>query len=153
MTDKILPKLPVFDTRDVSVKFDQHFTLARTCLVKSWKIKTENIKVKLHINSIELDLDCIDGINFDFATIRQELRDLLPMSEKENELYVLESTLFAAQMMAIQYYSYFPAKLLNDFYFTGSLATTFLPYDLEGKPIKLDVIDIEEVYIKPPNVL
>ncbi len=150
---KIIPKTPVLETRDVNVKFDQHFTMARTCLVKSWKIKTENIKVKLHVNNIEVDLDCIDGVNFDFPTIRQALRDVLPMSEKENELCVLEATLFAAQFTAVQYYSYFPAKLMNDFYFTGTLSTTFLPYDLEGKPIKLDVVDIEEVYIKPSNLL
>lgn len=153
---------PVSDSRLFILKKDDNYGLGRTCMVKSWKVLAPaNVGVRIVINNTELKLDntdeksdLLDGIFFDMEKIRKALRDIIPMTPDENELALIESSMFSAQLTAISHYNSFPARYLDNFFFSGTLYTYFIPFDLRtGEKVFPKQIDIEEVYIKTKQAL
>lgn len=134
-------KEPIYETRQTKLKYDQSYGIGRTTLVKKWKITSPGVTAKLCINGIVVDLPFMDGITFDVKQIRDYLRNIIPCSEEDNKLCVAESTIFGSQILATEYYSYFPSHKLFDFIFTGELSVSFIPNNMYHD------IDIEEEFI------
>jgi hypothetical protein len=138
----ILPKLsaPKSLTRISELRNEHGYGIGRTALIKRWKILDPEIKGILKINNIPINLDYLDGTNFDLCKIRQSLRDIIPESKEDNDLYVAESTMFGSQLEAINYYKYFPVKQLSNYLFTGTLCITFDLCKSEGNiPEKISI--------------
>lgn len=155
-------QVPEYDTRVFILKKDNNYGLGRTCLVKSWKVITpDNVGVKIIIDGIELKIPdseekdlsnhlILDGRSFDLPVIINYLRSIIPMSEEENNLCLIEASIFSAQMSATSYYNYFPLSIFNSLLFTGNMYTHFIPYDITtGRYLFPEQIDIEEVFVKP----
>jgi len=135
---------PKFFTRCLSINDKHKYGIARTTLVKKWKIKTPNVRAKLTINGLPIELDYLDGKEFDITKIRTSLRDIIPLSKEENDLCIIESTIFGSQIQAMEHYKYFPIEKLNEYIFTGDLCIIFNPYDGENFP---EEFEIEETHI------
>jgi len=133
---------PKYYTRMVSLKREEGYGIGRTTMIKRWKVTDPNVKLKMRINGVDIDLDCLDGVEFHSSKIRRQLRELVPCSKQENDLCAAESTMFGTQLSATEYYRYFPESVLFDLIFTGDLCITFVP---EGDDFP-DNISIEEEY-------
>lgn len=136
---------PKYYTRQVQLRADQGNGVSRTVLARRWKILTPGITAILKINGIEISPDYItglDGVNFDLADIRKQLRELIPMSPEENNLCRAEATLFGTQLLATEYYRYMPTKFLFDCVFTGELCVTFKVISQNGQIP--DIIEMDE---------
>ena len=116
---------PIYITRNVHLKHDQGYGIGRTGLIKSWKVITPDIKLKMYINGTHINLDFLDGVYFDIPKIRANLRDILPECAETTNLCNIDSTLFGTQLLGTEYYRYFPSDFLFDFIFTGDLCITF----------------------------
>jgi len=133
---------PKYYTRLVSLKREEGYGIGRTTMIKRWKVLDANVKVRMRVNGVDIDLDFLDGIEFDAEKIRRELRDIIPCSKQENDLCAAETTIFGAQLSSTEYYRYFPSSMLFDMIFTGDLCITFVP---QGENLP-DTIAIEEEY-------
>jgi len=132
---------PKYFTRISYLKRDEGYGIGRTSMIRRWKIVSEKVKATLRINGVKIGLDFLDGINFDVEEIRKGLRSLIPETEEEQELCIIENNLFGTQLLATEYYRYFPVSHLFNMIFTGGLCVTF---DIEGE--QLEKIKIEEEY-------
>ena len=97
---------------------------ANTCCLKILKIKVP----KYILNSKEIRVPyvlCINGIDvepsertsnyliWNFESIRNEIRDIIPLSQRENDLIRLEETLAYNSVMAQKFYSVDLKELMN----------------------------------------
>jgi hypothetical protein len=139
---------PKFYTRCVNLKDHQSFGVDRTALIQNWTITEPNITAKIIINGIILEplgvLNFLDGKVFNIPKIREALREIIPMTKRENNLCAIESTLFGTQLLSTEYYRYFPSSCLFDMLFTGDLCVSFLPQAVSGELPQR--IAIEETY-------
>ena len=133
---------PIHITRKVFLNQDQGYGIGRTGLISSWKV-LDDYQLQMFVNGLRVDLDFLDGKEFDIAKIRSALRDVIPMSEEETQLCNIEATLFGTQLLGTEFYRYFPSKYLFDYIFTGELCITFEPME-KFLPKR---IEIEETYV------
>lgn len=153
MTDtakQILPFLsePILYTRRVQLRSDQSYGMPRTICCKRWKILTPNVTAVITVNGARLELPSLDGVSFDCSAIRQELREILPMTAEESMLCGIDASLYSVQLLATDYHTYFPASCLFDLIFTGELCIVFDVKTTDGSPLP-DRIDMEEEYALP----
>lgn len=142
MTSKINLPYPKFYSRSVTLDKNQQYGVGRTTLVKKWKIITPNIKAKIIINGIPLNIDFLDGIEFDIPKIREYLKNIIPLTYEENELCILESTIYGSILNCMDHYKYFPINQLENYLFTGDLCIKFEPFDdTINFPDKIDIIE------------
>lgn len=142
MSKLIRLEKPIFIKRKVFLNRDQGYGIGRTGLISSWKI-LDDVKVKMSVNGIPVELDFLDGKEFDVEKIRYALRDLIPYTAEDTQLCNVEATLFGTQLLGTEYYRYFPSKYLFDFIFTGELCITFNPIGSKSP----ERIDMEETYV------
>jgi len=146
-TDVIRLDAPKYYTRATELRSEQDYGIGRTTLVRSWKIITPNVKGKLQINGVTMDMPELDGKYFNIPFIRSTIRDLIPSTKEENDLYIAESTIFGAQLTSTEFYKYFPTSYLFDFLFTGGICTMFkLEHEIEGESVP-DIVKIEEEFV------
>ena len=133
---------PKYYIRPAQLRSDQGYGIGRTALIKKITITTPNITAIMSINGVPIQLDGLDGKVFDISYIRSILREIIPTNSTENMLCNVESTIFGTQLLAIEYYRYFPENFLFNMLFTGDLCVTFSPTSTNG--VLSDNIDIEE---------
>jgi hypothetical protein len=134
---------PICISREVDLRLDQGYGIGRTGLISSWKVLDEGVKLNMFVNGLRVGLESLNGSEFNISKIRNELRDLVPFTEEETKLCNIESTIFGTQLLATEFYRYFPSKYLFDFIFTGDLCITFKPADKKFP----EKISIEETYV------
>lgn len=138
---------PIHISRKVYLNRDQGYGIGRTGLISSWKVlDTEefpDIKLKMFINGLYVDLPFLNGKEFNVSKIREALRDVVPESPEDTLLCNIDSTLFGTQLLGTEFYRYFPSKYLFDYIFTGELCITFEPVD-KSCPQR---IEIQETYV------
>lgn len=126
----------------------EDYGIPRTAMVKRWKLLTEGLKATVCVNGVALTLDGLDGINFDIKAIRYAMREMVPGSREENMICAAESTLFGAQLVATEYYRYFPSDQLFDLLFTGTLAISFECEWIDGGDEDIpSAVEMEEEYV------
>jgi hypothetical protein len=131
---------PKYFTRKTFITSEQGYGIGRTSLVKSWRIVTPGITAIMKINGIKIKIKGHDGRNFDIKYIREYLSNIYPMTREENDLVIVDSTLYGTQLLAVEYYRYFPVSFLFDMIFTGELCVVFVLSSSKGKiPQRVDI--------------
>ena len=131
-------EFPKTCNRIVTINQKQEYCLENTGMMKKWKVKTPDIKVEMFVNGLKVDLPDLDGIHFDCEKIREYCREVIPMTTEENRLCVIESTIYAAQLLAMEHYAYFPFKYFKNFIFSGGLMISFKPIDKTPESFELE---------------
>ena len=122
------------------------YIIKNLSLVKSYNVKFENSPKSVFINFNEVLIKPTsqngNEYYFDFTEIRNNLRDIVPNSDEENNLYRLEDAFSYNSLLAYDYYTYLPNQVFhNSIFFDGNELRAFIVCDGYDKDI-----DIEEEY-------
>lgn len=143
-------------TRTFDFTRDAFLVYKNTCLLKTLSIKVPkeliNLYKKKNINPYYI---CINGVDvapssctntkliWDFEVIRNNLRDVIPITKEENDLLRLEETLKYNSASAQEYYS-LPFETLMNTVFTSELQIGLRP-SFKNFPPKIEAE--ETVYL------
>ena len=111
-------------TRKFNFTTAAFFVYANTCCLKILKIKVPKYLLNSKTVPVPYVL-CINGVDvepsertsnylvWNFETIRNEFRDIIPLTKRENDLICLEETLAFNSVMAQKFYSVELKELMN----------------------------------------
>lgn len=135
-------------TRSFRVQYQNEYKIGNISLVSKYIIPkvSRYDSYKIDINGVVLDESYSDkeNIYFDFARIREELRDIIPMTKQENDMSALETTLAYNSLCAMNAYKTLPKSVFNNTIFTNQdLCVKLIPKGEFKKTIELQ----EEYYV------
>jgi hypothetical protein len=132
--------------RDFKCHQNENYKFKNTSLFTSLKVKKiKGAVISLSINGIKFSStnDTNKYVIFDTAAIRNSCRDVLGMTEEENNYIRLEQTFMYNSLSAMSHYKNIPLDILNDAIFSEDLEIRFI-VEIKNQPL---TIEVNETYI------
>lgn len=132
--------------RDFNCYQNENFKFKNTSLFTSLKVKKfKGNAISLSINGIKFPHTTVTNkyVIFDSAAIRNSCREVLGMTEEENNYIRLEQTFMYNSLSAMSHYKNIPLDILDNSIFSEDLEIRFI-VDIKNPP---STIEVNETYI------